>query len=190
MNVLQFLACGLYLPWTRFEHPEPTGHSESSHVLKNSDTDNVSRLGMKLYLNSKEVAKEQATGQEDGDKAAWAKFLFPRIKAVADYSGTSFRCVCDLLPLKTATSLWPTPIDGSDKVGVHDYERNQGDALRYTNSRTPALLLATASIIRSIRAKFKNVRILVPSYAKSAATLMDDGRGRNSTRRRRRAGSY
>lgn len=122
----------------------------------------------------KEIQKEQQHGPKVGDKAAWAKFFYPRIKAVADDTGRPF--VVYATACTSSGKQIPAgglQIDISDKLGFHEVtHRLRGtslDLLIHSPGGSPE---AAESIVEAIRSRFTNLRIFVPSYAKSAATMM------------------
>jgi hypothetical protein len=64
-------------------------------------------------------------------------------------------------------------IDISDKLGFHEVtHRLKGTSLDLIIHSPGGSPEAAESIVEAIRSKFSNVRIIVPSYAKSAATMM------------------
>src|ERR1035437_3986653 len=123
----------------------------------------------------KETQKEaQQGGAKPGDKAVWAKVLQRRAKALADYSGR---------PLVIYATACTSPgkqippgglqIDHSDKIGfyevTHAIKGNSLDLMIHSPGGSPE---AAETIVESIRSRFSHVRVIVPSYAKSAATMM------------------
>jgi hypothetical protein len=121
---------------------------------------------------SKEVQKEQQAGPSG--KAAWAKFLFPKIKAVSDYTAWPF-VIYATACTSSAKQVPPggLQIDISDKLGFEEMTQTikgeKLDLLIHSPGGSPE---AAEGIVEGIRAKFSHVRVLVPSYAKSAATMM------------------
>jgi hypothetical protein len=120
-----------------------------------------------------EIAKEQQHGKP-GDKHAWAKFLYKRVKAVADFTGRplvvySTACTSSAKQIPTGG----LQIDFSDKIGfsevIHSLDGSSLDLLIHSPGGSPE---AAESIIESLRSKFKHIRVFIPSYAKSAATMM------------------
>ncbi|MGA2267447.1 MAG: serine protease [Bryobacteraceae bacterium] len=121
-----------------------------------------------------EIAREQQQGPRPGSKAAWAKFLGKKVKVVADFTGRP------LVVYATACTssgkqvpMGGLQIDFSDKIGfsevVHGLKGHSLDFLIHSPGGSPE---AAESIIESLRSKFAHIRIIIPSYAKSAATMM------------------
>jgi len=124
----------------------------------------------------KEVVKEQQQGQPrpPGGKAAWARFIFKRLKAVSDYTGRPLAIYATACT-SSAKQIPPggLQIDFSDKIGFHEVTHTLGglalDLLIHSPGGFPE---ATESIVEGIRSRFSHVRVIVPSFAKSAATMM------------------
>jgi Serine dehydrogenase proteinase len=134
----------------------------------------VSSWNDALLEFQKEVQREQQNGPKIGEKAAWAKFLYPRIKAVADYTGRPF-VVYATACTSSGRQIPPggLQIDISDKLGFHEVtHRLKGEALDLLIHSPGGSPDAAESIVEAIRSRFAGVRIIVPSYAKSAATMM------------------
>jgi len=109
-----------------------------------------------------------------GSKAAWAKVLHKRVKALSDYTGRPcliYATACTVtgkqLPIGSLQ------IDFSDKIGFYEITHSVGavpiDLLIHSPGGFPE---ATESIVESLRSKFPHIRAIVPSFAKSAATMM------------------
>jgi hypothetical protein len=123
----------------------------------------------------KETQKEtQQGGSKPGDKAAWAKVLQKRTKALADYSGRPL-VVYATACTSSARQIQPggLQIDHSDKIGffevTHALKGTSLDLMIHSPGGSPE---AAEVIVESIRSRFNHVRVIVPSYAKSAATMM------------------
>jgi hypothetical protein len=122
----------------------------------------------------RELARESQHPPKLGDKAAWAKFLYKRARAVTDHSNR---------PLVVYASACTSPgkqipfgglqIDVSDKIGFYEVTHAlKGDCLDLLIHSPGGFPEATETIVETIRSKFNHIRVIVPSYAKSAATMM------------------
>jgi hypothetical protein len=122
----------------------------------------------------KEAAREAQHPPKPGDKAVWARFLHKRLRAIADYTARPL-VVYATACTSSARQLPPgaLQIDISDKLGFHEVTHGlKGtslDLLIHSPGGSPE---AAETIVESIRSKFSHVRVIVPSYAKSAATMM------------------
>lgn len=122
-----------------------------------------------------ETAKElQRGGPKPGDKTIWAKMLHKRAKALADHSG---RPLVIYATACTSSGKQIPPgglqIDNSDKIGfyevTHAIKGKSLDLMIHSPGGSPE---AAEAIVESLRSRFSHVRVIVPSYAKSAATMM------------------
>jgi len=122
----------------------------------------------------KELSAQNQQPPKPGDKAPWARFLYRRIKAVADYTGRPL-AVYATACTSSGKQLPPggLQIDTSDKIGfqeiTHAIKGTSLDLLIHSPGGSPE---AAEAIIEAIRSRFTNLRVIVPSYAKSAATMM------------------
>jgi len=96
------------------------------------------------------------------------------VRALSDYTGRP--CVVYVTACTTSGKQLPPggiQIDVSDKMGFYEVTHSLAakpiDLLLHSPGGFPE---AAESIVESLRAKFPHVRIIVPSYAKSAATMM------------------
>jgi hypothetical protein len=120
----------------------------------------------------KEVASSQSA--KPGGKAPWASFLYKRTKAVSDYTARPLAIYATACT--SSGKQFPhgaLQIDTSDKIGFHEITHalkgEHLDLLIHSPGGSPE---AAESIMEAIRGRFKHLRIIVPSYAKSAATMM------------------
>lgn len=118
--------------------------------------------------------QREAASDRPGTKASWAKVLQKRVKALSDFSGRS--CIIYATACTTTGKQLPPgvlQIDFSDKIGfyevTHSLSANPVDLVLHSPGGSPE---AAESIVESLRAKFPHVRVIVPSFAKSAATMM------------------
>jgi hypothetical protein len=118
-----------------------------------------------------ENTKEQ---QIPGTIAPWARVLNRCIKGIVDETHRPlliYACACT-----TSGKKYPPEhlqIDPSDKVGFHDAtEQLPGPNIDILLHSPGGFAEATETLVEGIRHKFNNVRFIVPSYAKSAATMM------------------
>lgn len=116
----------------------------------------------------------EAANDKLGGKASWAKVLYKRVKALADFTNR---------PLLVYASACTTPlkqlppgalqIDFSDKIGFAEITEHLSaapvDLMLHSPGGFPE---AAEGIVESLRAKFPHIRFIVPSFAKSAATMM------------------
>jgi hypothetical protein len=109
-----------------------------------------------------------------GSKASWAKVLGKRVRALADYTGRP--CLVYATACTASGKQLPPgslQIDFSDKIGFHEITQSLGatpiDLMIHSPGGFPE---ATESIVEALRAKFPHIRVIVPSFAKSAATMM------------------
>ncbi|MGP8246055.1 MAG: SDH family Clp fold serine proteinase [Bryobacteraceae bacterium] len=118
--------------------------------------------------------QREAQADRPGTKASWAKVLYKRVKALSDFSGRP--CVVYATACTTNGKQVPPgalQIDSSDKIGfyevTHSLSASPIDLILHSPGGFPE---AAESIVESLRAKFPHVRVIVPSFAKSAATMM------------------
>ncbi len=109
-----------------------------------------------------------------GGKAAWAKVLHKRVKALADFSGRPcliYASACTVVGKQVPPA--GLQIDFSDKIGFHEMTRSLGATPVDLMIHSPGgFVEAAESSVEALRAKFPHIRIIVPSFAKSAATMM------------------
>ena len=121
-----------------------------------------------------EFTAAQTIPRPPGSRAFWADFIEPKIKRVCDLSGAPlivYASACTAAPGKAAPEL--LQIDVSDKVGFHSMLENMsGPTLDILIHSPGGSADAAETIVEEIRRKFDRVRFIVPSYAKSAATMM------------------
>jgi serine dehydrogenase proteinase len=96
------------------------------------------------------------------------------VKALSDF--TARPCIIYATACTTAGKVLPPgslQIDFSDKIGFHEVTNSIGavpvDLILHSPGGFPE---AAESIVESLRAKFPHIRVIVPSFAKSAATMM------------------
>jgi hypothetical protein len=115
-----------------------------------------------------------ATPQFPGVKAHWALLIEEKIKQVADLSGAPlivYASACTVPAGKGVSEL--LAIDLSDKIGFHSMlEDVSGPKLDVLIHSPGGFAEPTEAIVEEIRSKFGFVRFIVPSFAKSAATMM------------------
>jgi hypothetical protein len=121
-----------------------------------------------------ELQRESQQPVKPGDKAPWAKIIEKRIRALADYTG---RPLAVYVTACTSSAKQCPPsglqIDASDKLGFHEIIHTlKGEKLDLLIHSPGGFPEATESIVEAIRSRFKHVRVIVPSFAKSAATMM------------------
>lgn len=123
---------------------------------------------------SKVLEEFTAETRIPGPKAAWARVFARKVDAVATLTGRPLvvygtACTSSGKPV----SAEQLQIDPSDKIGFHDViERLSGPNLDVILHSPGGFVEAAESIVEEIRRKFGHVRFIVPSYAKSAATMM------------------
>jgi hypothetical protein len=121
-----------------------------------------------------ELQAAQQFPRPPGAKAYWADILEAKIKRVSDLTGNPliiYASACTASTGKAAPEL--LPIDNSDKIGFHSMlEDLTGPKLDVLIHSPGGLAEATESIVEEIRRKFGYVRYIIPSFAKSAATIM------------------
>ena len=109
-----------------------------------------------------------------GSRAFWADIVESRIKNVHTLSGVPliiYASACTAPAGKAPPEL--LQIDPSDKIGFHSMlEDIDGPKLDILIHSPGGFAEAAESIIEEIRHKFGYVRFIIPSYAKSAATMM------------------
>lgn len=122
----------------------------------------------------REALKDAQQPPRPGDKASWARFLNKRIRAVADYTARPL-VVYATACTSSAKQIPPggLQIDVSDKLGFHEVTHGlKGTSLDLVIHSPGGSPEAAETIVETIRSKFSHVRVIVPSYAKSAATMM------------------
>ncbi len=109
-----------------------------------------------------------------GTKVSWVELLESRVRNLTDLTGTPliiYASACTAHPGKVQPEL--LQIDASDKTSFHsileDINGPKVDVLIHSGGGSAE---ATESIVEEMRRKFQFVRFIVPSYAKSAATIM------------------
>jgi hypothetical protein len=123
---------------------------------------------------SQVLAEFQAENQIPGPQLPWARVL---LRCVASVIAVTHRPLLIYASACTTSGKKHPPeflsIDASDKVGFHDaMERIEGPNLDVLVHSPGGFAEATETIVEGIRQKFNNVRFIVPSFAKSAATMM------------------
>jgi hypothetical protein len=107
-------------------------------------------------------------------RAAWATLVESKVKKVFDRTGIPlivYASACTVAPNKVSPQL--LQIDQSDKIGFHSMlEAVDGPKLDILIHSPGGFAEATETIVEEVRRKFGHVRFIVPSYAKSAATMM------------------
>src|SRR5271155_4796595 len=126
------------------------------------------------WVEAQAELQREAQADRPGAKASWAKVLYKRVKALVDYTGRP--CIIYASACTTAgKQLLPgsLQIDFSDKLGFSEVTRSLGagpvDLILHSPGGLPE---AAESIVESLCAKFPHIRVIVPSFAKSAATMM------------------
>lgn len=121
-----------------------------------------------------EELQREARADRPGSKASWAKVLFKRVKALSDFSGRP--CIIYATACTSSAKQLPPgalQIDFSDKIGfsvvTQSLSANPIDLILHSPGGFPE---AAESVVESLRAKFPHIRVIVPSFAKSAATMM------------------
>lgn len=121
-----------------------------------------------------ELNAAQLVPRLPGAKAYWADVVEAKIQRVCSLTGTPliiYASACTAAAGKAAPEL--LAIDNSDKVGFHSMlEDLAGPKLDVLIHSPGGLAEATESIVEEIRRKFNHVRFVIPSFAKSAATMM------------------
>jgi hypothetical protein len=130
---------------------------------------NQSRWGEALSELQSEAQKDKP-----GIKASWAKVLHKRVRALADY--TARPCVIYATACTTGGKMLPPgslQIDHSDKIGFHEITASlKSSAIDLILHSPGGFPEAAESLVESLRSRFSHIRVIVPSYAKSAATMM------------------
>jgi hypothetical protein len=107
-------------------------------------------------------------------RAAWAQLVESKIKRVCERTGIPliiYGSACTAAPNKVPPQL--LLIDPTDKIAFHSMlEAVDGPKLDILIHSPGGFAEATETIVEEIRRKFGHVRFIVPSYAKSAATMM------------------
>jgi len=104
----------------------------------------------------------------------WARVLSSKIDALVQATERPFiiygsACTVGRTDVKPSE----LQIDQSDKVGWHEVlERLDGSDIDILIHSPGGIVEAAETIIEEIRGKFSHLRFFVPSYAKSAATMM------------------
>jgi hypothetical protein len=118
--------------------------------------------------------QQRATAQGRPVKAAWAVLVEAKIKKVFEKTGVPlivYASACTAPAGKAPPQL--LQIDASDKIAFHSMlEAVEGPKLDVLVHSPGGFPDATETIVEEIRRKFGYVRFIVPSYAKSAATMM------------------
>ncbi len=118
--------------------------------------------------------QREALGDKPGGQASWAKVLYKRVKALSDYTGR--QCIVYASACTTGGKQLPAgslQIDFSDKMGFYEVTQSLAsqpiDLVLHSPGGFPE---AAESIVESLRSKFPHIRVIVPSFAKSAATMI------------------
>ena len=131
-------------------------------------------IAISLGFGLRRIHRRPNNSQAARMRAFWADFIEPKIKRVCDLSGAPlivYASACTAAPGKAAPEL--LQIDVSDKVGFHSMLENMsGPTLDILIHSPGGSADAAETIVEEIRRKFDRVRFIVPSYAKSAATMM------------------
>lgn len=121
-----------------------------------------------------EELKAEAKNETPGGKASWAKVLIRKINRVVSQTGRPlivYGSACTTP--KTKVTPRQLSIDASDKIGFHEMMENiDGPSVDVLVHSPGGSADATESIVEALRRKYASVRFIVPSYAKSAATMM------------------
>jgi serine dehydrogenase proteinase len=117
---------------------------------------------------------EQQRPGAPGETAPWARVLN---RCIAEVKGITNRPLLVYASACTTSGKRYPPehlqIDPSDKIGFHDVlERLPGPNVDILIHSPGGFAEATETIVEEIRQKYNNVRFIVPSFAKSAATMM------------------
>lgn len=109
-----------------------------------------------------------------GPKAPWSRILERKVQRVVELTNRPLliyasACTASAKPYSPAH----LQIDPSDKIGFRDtLEALEGPALDMIIHSPGGFAEAAEAIVEEIRRKFGQVRFIIPSYAKSAATMM------------------
>lgn len=118
--------------------------------------------------------QQRMAAQGQPVRAGWAILLESKIKLVSDKTGIPlivYASACTAPAGKAPPQL--LQIDASDKVAFHSMlEAVEGPKLDILIHSPGGFPDATETIVEEIRRKFGHVRFIVPSYPKSAATMM------------------
>jgi Serine dehydrogenase proteinase len=121
-----------------------------------------------------EFVSAQQLPRPPGARAFWADIVETRIQRVYQQTGVPliiYASACTAPAGKAAPEL--LTIDSSDKIGFHSMlEGLSGPKLDVLIHSPGGTAEATESIVEEIRRKFNHVRFIIPSFAKSAATIM------------------
>lgn len=122
----------------------------------------------------KEFSAAAAIPRGPGERTFWADLIESKIKRVSELSGRPlvvYASACTIPAGKGVPEL--LQIDYSDKIGFRSVLENlDGRELDIIIHSPGGFAEPTESIVEEIRHKFDFVRFIVPSYAKSAATMM------------------
>lgn len=107
-------------------------------------------------------------------RPAWSILVESKVKKVFERTGIPlivYAAACTGAPNKVPSQL--LQIDQSDKIGFHSMlEALDGPKLDILIHSPGGFAEATETIVEEVRHKFGYVRFIIPSYAKSAATMM------------------
>src|SRR5438445_1821942 len=118
--------------------------------------------------------REHQIPSAPGSRAPWARLFYRKVQqltAITQRPLIVYASACTA----SAKQLPPghIQIDPSDKIGFHDMlEQLEGPNLDLILHSPGGYAEATETIVEEIRRKFDHVRCIVPSFAKSAATMM------------------
>lgn len=123
---------------------------------------------------SRLLEEYNAEQRQPGPRAPWARVLSRKIQRVIELTGRPlviYGSAC------TTSGKQYSPahlqLDYSDKISFHDIiERLEGPNLDIIIHSPGGFAEAAETIVEEIRRKFGNVRFIIPSYAKSAGTMM------------------
>lgn len=118
-----------------------------------------------------EYQKEQAIKHR---RAAWARVLFRKVELLTQKTHRPLLIYATACTASGRTLPGnQTAIGPDDKIGFHDMiDKLQPPKLDVLIHSPGGLVESAETIIEEIRRKFDDVRFIVPSYAKSAATIM------------------
>jgi len=109
-----------------------------------------------------------------GPTAHWARVLNRKVQRLIEHTKRPL-LIYGSACTSSGKNLSPDQlqVDHSDKIGFHDMlERLDGGGLDVILHSPGGFAEAAETIVEEIRRKFAHVRIIVPAYAKSAATMM------------------
>ncbi len=116
------------------------------------------------------LEKKDSAGRNDFDGVRRAK-----IKAVADHTGRPLVIYATdfLNQQKVQACAGDVIVDFEDKLGFYEVTKNiQGNAVDILLHSPGGRAEAVESIVKQLRSKFTDIRFIVPSIAKSAATML------------------